>query len=193
MVWYAEQNNQIEPAGGNSGAIPFCVPTPTGFLFGDTMKKIPLTQGKAALVDDADYEWLNQWKWCAVKMCHFYYAVRHAKQDNARVLYMHREIMSAPKGLDIDHIDHDGLNNQKINMRLCTRQQNCANKRKRDFTTSSKYKGVCYIRKNGLWLANISYNNKTMSLGHHAAEEDAARAYDKKAVELFGEFASTNF
>ena len=88
------------------------------------MKEIPLTQGEVALVDDEDYEWLNQWRWYVLKARHTFYAVRF---DGGRTQSMHREIMCNPVGKEVDHSDMDGLNNQRINLRIATRSQNHKN------------------------------------------------------------------
>lgn len=149
------------------------------------MKRIPLTQGKFALVDDEDYVELNQHKWCAYKQGNTFYAAR-------AVNLMHREILGLKRGDGkvTDHIDHDGLNNQRSNIRVCTQQQNMMNKRKRK-NNSSKYKGVYFLKTNK-WIAQIHFDNKSIHLGLFDDELEAAQAYDKKAIELFREFAKTN-
>jgi len=158
------------------------------------MKKIPLTQGKYAIVDDEDYEVLNQFKWCAKKSNQTSYAIRGTgPRDNLKRLYMHSEILPQPQGKEIDHRDGNGLNNTRSNLRFCTRQQNCANKRTNNKKTSSQYKGVCFTDRAKPWLANISFNNNTKFIGYFYSEINAAKAYDKKARDLFGEFANTNF
>jgi hypothetical protein len=158
------------------------------------MKKIPLTQGKFAIVDDEDFEWLNQLKWCAKKNRHLWYVVRGGKQNGVRwQMKMHRLILNAPDGIEVDHRDGNGLNNQRANLRLCSRQQNCANKRVRNQFVSSQFKGVCFLKRRKKWLANISFNNRTQFIGEYTSEVEAARAYDKKAYQLFGEFAHLNF
>jgi hypothetical protein len=157
------------------------------------MKTIPLTQGKFALVDDEDYDYLMQWKWCAHKNPSKYhdrfYAVRSTWGKKRKFIQMHSFIMKPPLGMVIDHIDHDGLNNQKSNMRICTAAQNNMNLIPRG---RSKYLGVCYNIQNKP-KASIWKNNKTIYLGMFETEEDAARAYDIKAKELHGEFANLNF
>lgn len=154
------------------------------------MKEIKLTQGKVALVDDEDFESLNAYKWCASKHHNTFYAVRTTirvggKQTKVR---MHWDIMD---GKSIDHIDHDGLNNQRANLRFCTNSQNLMNTRKQD-NTSSVYKGVSWYKRTGKWLAQIQINNKGISLGYFDSEIDAAKAYNNKAIEFFCEFANLN-
>ena len=152
------------------------------------MREIVLTQGKVALVDDEDFELVSQWKWCAMRGKHTWYAVRGCA-DGKSVL-MHREIFGADAGVkcQIDHKDGNGLNNKRENLRIATQSQNNANARNR-LNTSSPYKGVCWDNARNAWLARISEN----FLGRFSSEEDAAKAYDKAAIERFGEYARTNF
>lgn len=150
---------------------------------------IPLTQGKFAIVDAEDYDWLSKYKWCAWKNENAFYACRTEK---GHTVFMHRMIMSAPKGLMCDHIDHNGLNNRKSNLRLCTPAQNVHNKRpQRD--SSSKYKGVGSKKQSRKWEARIRFQGKLYHLGDFDNQMEAAMAYDDKAAELFGEFAYLNF
>jgi len=104
---------------------------------------------------------------------------------------MHRMIMHAPKHLCCDHIDHNGLNNRKSNLRLCTNAQNTHNQRIRPNGTS-KYKGVSWHRPNNKWVARIAFKRKRMHIGIFDNQMEAAMAYDDKAIELFGEFACVN-
>jgi hypothetical protein len=153
-------------------------------------KRIKLTWGKWAIVDAEDYGRLSQYRWCAVEEGRNWYA-RTFRRDGWP-LAMHRLILDAPKGLFVDHIDHNGLDNRRENLRLCTRLENLRNARP-SRGGSSKYKGVnwCKIRKK--FRARITHNKKRIYLGYFENEIDAAKAYDKKAVELFGEFAYLNF
>lgn len=158
------------------------------------MKQIPLTQGKFAIVDDGDYEWLNKYKWYAVKNRNTYYAVRKPsrKQGKRTRIYMHRQILDAPKELQVDHANHNGLDNRRQNIRTCTHKQQQHN-RLPVKNSSSKYKGVQWYESGKKWKAKIGYNNQYICLGYFVNEVDAAKAYDEKARELFGEFAYTNF
>jgi hypothetical protein len=159
------------------------------------MKEIKLTQGKVALVDDEDYEWLNQWKWVAWKHRNTYYAVTHGGKANGKYfnLSMHRIILNVPEGLEIDHIDHNGLNNQKNNIRICTRSQNAKNIIK--YRGRSEYKGVTFVRHRNIEYigSQIVSQGKRYWLGLFPNEISAAIAFDKKAKELHGEFANLNF
>jgi len=154
------------------------------------MKYIPLTQGKYALVDDEDYEVFIQWKWCYYQEG---YAARKSDFIPRKTVLMHRKIMQAPTGMQVDHINGDKLDNRRANLRLCTSQQNTLNQPKRRMETSSQYKGVCRDKKTGRWRAMITVNGKQKSLGRFADEIDAAKAYDDAAIQHHGEFASINF
>lgn len=153
------------------------------------MKEIQLTQGKIALVDDSNFDGLNQFKWYAAKLGRTFYAVRSVRVDGKqKSVRMHCEILG---GSLIDHIDHDGLNNQKSNLRFCTASENCMNKRKRENCVSI-YKGICFHKQHKKWLAHIKINRKDNHLGYFSSEIEAAKAYNAKAIELFGEFANLN-
>jgi hypothetical protein len=154
------------------------------------MKEIKLTQGKVALVDDDDFEYLNQWKWCACKFTHTWYALRVKKINGiSNKIYMHGLIMNKNIKVKVDHFNHDGLDNQKKNLRICTHKQNCYNSRpKKGF----KYKGVSFLKDTNKWASYIKFNYKKISLGRYHTEIEAAKAYNEKAKELFGEFAYLN-
>lgn len=153
-------------------------------------KQIPLTQGKFATVDDADYEWLNQWKWTAYRNGNNWYAIRFAGQKkNRKGIAMHRLIANAPVGMDVDHKDHDGLNNTKGNLRVCTRAQNLRNRK-----MSKSNSGYIGVHKEGDgYRATIAVSGKTHYVGYFHSAEEAAKARDEAARKLHGEFARTNF
>lgn len=153
------------------------------------MKLIPLSRGKFAQVDDEDFELLNQWKWCTgvqnPKHKITYRAVTRQKGVNIK---MHRFILGLEKGgKHVDHIDGDGLNNQKENLRLVTPQQNNCNRAKRS-TNTSGFKGVSNFQ-GRYWRARIMLNQKEHSLGYFSSKEEAYDAYCKAAKRLFGEYA----
>lgn len=154
------------------------------------MKQIPLTQGKFALVDDEDFEWLNQWKWhYDVKG----YAARHLsrKTSNHELVYMHRQIMNFPKNKMVDHKDRNGLNNRRENLRSCTKSQNAMNSKK-EINNRSGYRGVVVDSYNTI-RAFIMVNKRHIPLGKFSSLIDAARARDIAAKKYHGEFASLNF
>lgn len=159
------------------------------------MRKIPLTQGQYALVDDEDYEYLMQWKWCAMKRKRDFIAVRNRswkEEPGAQLILMHRVIMSAPKEMEVDHRNHNGLDNQKGSLRICTHMENRRNT-KMVSKGASQFKGVVWSKWNKKWQAQLCYSNKCIFLGLFDIEEEAARAYDTAAHEHFGEFAYLNF
>ncbi len=158
------------------------------------MEKIPLTQGKFALVDDEDFARLNQQKWHINKNRNRFYAVRtvYYPQNQQSNVKMHREIMKPPEGLQIDHINHNGLDNRKCNLRICTGSQNNWNGRLHKNNTSG-FKGVSWKKQSKKWVAQIRKHNHDTHLGYYFCIIKAAKAYDKAAIKLFGEFANTNF
>jgi hypothetical protein len=159
------------------------------------VKEIKLTQGKFALVDDEDYDELNKHKWCAWKNSDgTFYAVRRTKDKNRKIgiARMHREILNAPKDKHVDHRNHDGLDNRKCNIRICTRSENLRNC-KIHKTNTSGLMGVSLDYNTNRWRADISKNNKQIFLGCFDDKDEAGRAYDMKAIELSGEFAILNF
>lgn len=156
------------------------------------MKEIPLTQGKFALVDDEDYEWLMQWSWCISSAG---YAKRGCRIEGKRItVSMHCAIMRAPDGMEVDHADRNPLNNQKSNLRIATRAQNGMNrpKVKRNGAATSQYKGVWYDKRRNCWYAMITINRKAIYLGTFQDEIDAAKAYDNAATNHYGTFAYLN-
>ena len=152
------------------------------------MKEIKLTQGKVALVDDADYEWLSQWKWT-----YGGYAFRMIRDGTRkqRMIYMHRVIMDAQPGEQVDHINRDGLDNRRENLRLCSSSQNNGNQRKT--RGSSRFKGVSWHKEGRKWQTGIKLHGTQRHLGLFTDEVEAAHAYDDAAREKFGEFARVNF
>ena len=143
-----------------------------------------------AKVDDSDYEWLNKYRWCSSRIGHTRYA--HGVVNGRRVI-MHRFILGiTDPNIDGDRRDRDGLNNQRSNLRIATRSQNATNKRKRKNSTSS-FNGVNYSSERKKWCASITHKYKMIALGRFESEMEAAKAYDKKAKELFGDFANLNF
>lgn len=148
------------------------------------MREIPLTQGKVALVDDEEFERLAGFKWRVMKTPYNYYAAR------GHDTLMHRSLLCAKAGQDVDHKNGNGLDNRRDNLRLCTRGQNNANTHK-PTRNSLGYRGV---NKNGRnFCAMIQVNLKRIYLGTFTSTEEAAREYDRAARTHFGEFAKLNF
>ena len=163
------------------------------------MKFMPLHgkygEGRFTLVDDEDFEYLNQFNWHLTPNG---YAKRCENRTLSPGIYsiknhqMSRNIMNVTdRSILVDHINHDKLDNRKRNLRLCTATQNLGNMVSK--TGNSKYKGVRYRSDRKKWVARIHKNHKQMNLGHYETEIEAAEAYDKKALEIYGEFANPNF
>lgn len=153
------------------------------------MKQIALTKGKFALVDDEDFEKLNSYKWYATKNGTKYYASKGGTMLNGKSLkkvYMHRFILNNPTRLVVDHIDGNSLNNQKFNLRQCTKRQNSLNQGKNS-NNKSGYKGVCYFK--GVFIAQISINKKNTYLGRFKTKDEAYEAYCKACTKYHGEYA----
>jgi hypothetical protein len=157
------------------------------------MRQIELTKGYYAEVDDADYVWLMQWKWCAcVNQSTIIYAVRGIRTNGkTRLTYMHRAILGVKKQR-IDHKDNNGLNNQRNNLRIATRAQNMANSRSYR-NCAIGYRGVYRPADRAKYRARITIGGKDVHIGSFEFVEDAARAYDAVAFKAFGEFAKLNF
>lgn len=155
------------------------------------MKEIPLTQNKIALVDDEDYERINQYKWYAQWSGWQWRSVRnqYIGKGKAAMIYMHREILNAPKGIPVDHRDGNGLDNRKENLRLCTTQQNARNLINAHKDNRYGIKGVSYNKFAKKFHAQIRVDNKRIHLGYFNVLGDADSAYRKAEEKYFGEFA----
>lgn len=167
------------------------------------MKLIELGRGLVTRVDDDVYKFICKYNWkaayCLTDNRKYYHA--RASVDGKNII-LHRFIMNCPKDMVVDHINGDGLDNRRENLRICTQSQNCAN---RHFTTKSvqkhRFKGICYYEqprciKDGnskKWKARIGVSGRRIHLGWFSEPEEAARAYDKAAKKYFGEFANLNF
>jgi len=149
------------------------------------MKKIKLTTGEYTLISNKDFKKTIKYN--------YYLKNGYAQTTSFRNrIYLHRLIMDFPKkGLEIDHKDGNRLNNQRSNLRICTRKQNQGN-RVSGKNSSSKFKGVSWEKKKLKWRASMTCNKKTIYLGSFKVEEDAALAYNKMAKKYFGKFARLN-
>jgi hypothetical protein len=149
------------------------------------VKQIPLGNGFYTYVDAVDYPWLSRWTW----HLHAGYATRLEKK---KLIYMHRQIMQPPDGMIVDHRNRNKLDNTRQNLRNCTPQENACNRAKRT-GTSSRFAGVTYMRDRGKYRAYVYYEGEHLSCGYFTDEIEAARAHDRKAVEVLGESARVNF
>ena len=157
------------------------------------MKKIPLTQNQYALVDDEDYESLSRHKWYANwnKGTKSFYTLRSRKIGDPvgpKQISMHRVITDCPKGMMVDHINHDTLDNRKCNLRICTSSQNQMNRGKQSNNTSG-YKGVHWCKSGSKWAAIIIVNKKYNHLGYFYSKEDAYSAYCMALEKYHGDFS----
>lgn len=161
------------------------------------MKVIELTKGKQTIVDDDDFAKFGHLKWHyshgrAVRRAGLWARERHGIKGS---VWLHREIMGNPEGVLVDHINSNPLDNRKCNLRLCTQAQNLANARKTLRHTTSKHKGVHYMKNPAFknpWQAYISIGGKRKHLGMFRTEEEAALVYNQSAEKNFGEFAKLN-
>jgi len=151
-------------------------------------KKIQLTKGKTAIVDDGDYDLISTYKWYAEIRFGIWYAKGRV---DGKMVFMHRFLLNAPSSLVVDHIDGDGLNNCRSNIRLATPSQNSMNQR---VAVSNKtgYKGVHFVGTMGKYRATIRVGGKSIHLGYFENREHAAMSYNAAARQYFGEFAQLN-
>jgi hypothetical protein len=142
-----------------------------------------LTQGKYAIVDNEDWGALSSFFW----YFNGGYAATNSMGDK---IYMQKFLMNTPKSMDTDHIDRNKLNNRRCNLRICTRSQNLGNRP--SYVGSSIFKGVSWNSQAKKWKVYIMKNKKSFYLGRFSDELEAAKVYNKAAVELYGEFAHLN-
>lgn len=156
------------------------------------MKEIRLTKGYTAIIDLEDYERIKDIPWQACLSHNNVYAANSGKG-----LYLHRMIMNAPKGKQVDHINGNSLDNRKSNLRICEPKQNTWNRRCDGLINgkprTSKYKGVSWYKLTQKWVALLRHEGRLYSLGYFKNEIDAAKAYDAKVKELRPEYANLNF
>lgn len=148
-------------------------------------KLIPLLNEKYAIVDESDYEFLNQWNWRSKEKGYV------TAYIGGIPVYMHRKILNVTNDRFVDHADHNPLNNVRSNLRICTSQQNQQNRSKRIGTTS-RFKGVSWDKVNNLFIARLTIGYKSVNFGRFKTEEEAALRYNEAAKRHFGEFACLN-
>ncbi|MDD5381880.1 MAG: HNH endonuclease [Phycisphaerae bacterium] len=162
------------------------------------MKTIQLTQGKTSIISNSDFGKVSKLKWqyCLVgRKGHKRECVMwRGKIDRQKVtIIMSRLIMDCPPSKEVDHRNGNRLDNRRCNLRVCSHAENMRNQKKKvGKNIHSKYKGVALVQ-DKYWMSVLTYNYKTVYLGYHKTEKEAALVYDKKAKELFGEYANLNF
>jgi len=164
--------------------------------YGYPFRRIPLTQGKFAIVDPEDYPHLAKYKWFLAKSPSTSYAARWHRPTNSKrrkKIWMHRQVITVPPGMVCDHTNRNGLDNRKANLRPATVSQNLANRQKRKAKTRSKYKGLEWDNIQRKWKARIQLNGRRIYLGSFTNEINAAKAYDHAAKKYHREFAALNF
>lgn len=154
------------------------------------MREVKLTKNQVAFVDDEDFELVSKYNWQACPSGDQFKAV--SKSGHDRTIFMHRLIMNCPDGFVVDHINHNQLDNQKANLRICLQSENGRNRRKSFNTKTSRFKGVYWDKLTGLWRVHIRFKGKTMEVGSFVNEEIAALSYNYAAKMCFGKFAEVN-
>jgi hypothetical protein len=151
---------------------------------------VPLTRGFVAQIDASDLHKVAGFNWFAVVQSYTVYAVRRVSGVKGRgsKISMHRQIIGATNDVQVDHVDLNGLNNRRENLRIATPQQNCFNRRKTRANTSG-FKGVCWNRKSRKWQAGIRINGRSVHLGLFETIDAAYNAYCQAANQYHGEYA----
>lgn len=160
------------------------------------MRKIKLTQGKWAIVDDEDFDRLSEFRWQATRGLTTWYAkrsyyIKGSSPAKWGIELMHRVVIDAKPGMLVDHINHNGLDNRKENLRACSTSQNQGNRRKSK-SNKSGYKGVAWHPLVNKWEVRIRKDRRQVTIGYFTNKKAAARAYDEAATRLFGEYALLN-
>ncbi len=149
-------------------------------------------------MDPADYERLRKYEWFACKRRNgdSFYSKGYGtdkRTGKGKPVYMHQVILKVCKGMVVDHINNDGMDNRRSNLRAATYSQNMCNREKRSGAYTSKYKGICRNKEKGKWRARIRFEGKIIHLGYFHSEIEAAKARDRAARKYHGEFACLNF
>lgn len=157
--------------------------------------KIDIGRGKYATISAVDFDKVSRFSWCAVPVKNRFYARCYwiGAGVPGKKLWMHRLVADAPEGKQVDHINGDPLDNRRENLRICSNTENNRAKKRKGAGVTSQYRGVSFEDWTKRWKAQLSFGGKNFNLGRFDSQEAAARAYDAKARELFGEFACPNF
>jgi len=153
-------------------------------------KQIPLTQGKFAIVDDEDYEYLSQWLWYAIRHKGYFYASRanSIKANGVKKnILMHRVILNAQEDMLVDHENGNTLDNRKSNLRQASHCENMRN-RKIQSNNTSGFRGVSFHKLSKKWHAKISVNGYPKSLGYYETPKEASMVYEKEAERIYGKY-----
>jgi hypothetical protein len=163
------------------------------------MKEIALTKGLVAMVDDEDFDLVSRFKWHALRRGRVVHATRTVKRDGRKwTVYMHRWLLAAPAGLEVDHRNGNGLDNRRENLRIATHAQNAIN-HARTHQKTSRFRGVLWNKARKRWRVVICAGrirdgaSKQIHVGTFADEVEAAKAYDRAALLHHGDFAVLNF
>jgi len=159
-------------------------------------EEIPLTKGYKAIIDIDDYERVSKFKWHVTGNEKIGFYARRSILENGkqRHIFLHGFITNQPKGMVVDHINHNTLDNRKCNLRICSFRENCQNRILIQRNNTSGFKGVCKIIRNGdiYWMVKIRVNNKQVTLGLLRDKIEAAKLYNKKALEIYSDRAILN-